>query len=157
MADSTEARMTAFSLLMMRVVVGVVMVYYGLQNVFGLMGGQGFDASSKFFAETFGVELYVGQVAMGAQLTAGVLLILGLLTRYAAAIVGAVMFIGAVIGAKSTESLVKTTSEDPLAAVGYPSLIVVMALVLILLGGGMLSLDDRMKTKRRKAKVAQIT
>jgi putative oxidoreductase len=157
MADSTEARMLGFSLLMMRVVVGAIMLYYGVQDVFGLMGGRGFEQSSQFFADTFGLELYVGQIAMVAQLVAGGMLVLGFLTRYAAAIVGAVMFIGAVIGAKTTESLVKTTSADPLAAVGYPALIVVISIVLILLGGGLLSLDDRMKTKRRKAKVAQIS
>jgi uncharacterized membrane protein YphA (DoxX/SURF4 family) len=157
MADSTEARMLGLSLLVMRAVVGVIMVYYGLQNVFGLLGGDGFDASSQAFADAFQADVYVGQIAMVAQLAAGVLLISGFLTRYMATVVGALAAVVAMQGAKSTESLVKTTSTDPLAAVGYPSLIVVICMVLVLLGGGLLSLDDRMKSKRRKAKVAQIS
>jgi uncharacterized membrane protein YphA (DoxX/SURF4 family) len=149
--------MVGISLLLMRTVVGVIMVYYGLQNNFALMGGDGFSASSQSFADSFQAELYVGQIAMVGQLAAGLLLIAGFLTRYMAAFIGALAVTVAVQGAQSTESLVKTTSADPLAAVGYPSLIFVISMVLILLGGGLLSLDDRMKTKRRKARVAQIS
>jgi putative oxidoreductase len=157
MADSGDVRALGMSLLLMRVVVGVLMVYYGLQNVFALMGGEGFYASSQHFADTFGVEHYVGQAAMVSQFVAGLLLIAGLLTRFAAVIVGSMMMVAAMIGAKSTESLVKTTSEDPLAAVGYPTCILVMSLVLIFLGGGLLSFDSRMQTNRRKAKVAKLS
>lgn len=156
MADSTE-RMQAFSLLLMRAVVGVIMLYYGVQDVFGLMGGEGFYDSSQHFADAFQAELYVGQIAVIGRLVAGLLLVAGFLSRYMAAVIGALAFVVALQGAQTTESLVKTTSADPLAAVGYPSLVVVMCMVIILQGGGLLSLDDRMKTKRRKAKVAQIS
>ncbi len=149
--------MLGISLLLMRVVVGVIMLYYGVQNVFGLLGGEGFYTSSQSFADSFQADLYVGQIATIGQLVAGFLLIAGFLTRYMAAIIGSLAVIVAIQGAQSTQSLVKTTSTDPLAAVGYPSLIFVISMVMILLGGGLLSLDDRMKTKRRKAKVAQIS
>ncbi|MEX2243772.1 MAG: DoxX family protein [Fimbriimonadaceae bacterium] len=154
MADS-DARVLGICLLLMRVVVGVIMIYYGVQNVFALMGGDGFTSSSQQFADVFGAELYVGQAAMVGQLAAGVLLVLGLFTRYAATVIGALAFVVAVQGAP--ESLVRTTSADPLAAVGFPTCLVVMSFVLIFLGGGLLSLDARMQTRRRKAKVAQLS
>lgn len=154
MADS-DARVLGICLLLMRVVVGVIMIYYGVQNVFALMGGDGFTSSSQQFADVFGAELYVGQAAMVGQLAAGVLLVFGLFTRYAATVIGALAFVVAVQGAP--ESLVRTTSADPLAAVGFPTCLVVMSLVLIFLGGGLLSLDARMQTRRRKAKVAQLS
>jgi uncharacterized membrane protein YphA (DoxX/SURF4 family) len=153
-ADS-DARVLGICLLMMRVVVGVIMIYYGVQNVFALMGGDGFTSSSQQFADVFGAELYVGQAAMIGQLAAGVLLVFGLFTRYAATVIGALAFVVAVQGAP--ESLVRTTSADPLAAVGFPTCLVVMSFVLIFLGGGLLSLDARMQTRRRKAKVAQLS
>jgi uncharacterized membrane protein YphA (DoxX/SURF4 family) len=153
-ADS-DARVLGICLLLMRVVVGVIMIYYGVQNVFALMGGDGFTSSSQQFADVFGAELYVGQAAMVGQLAAGVLLVFGLFTRYAATVIGALAFVVAVQGAP--ESLVRTTSTDPLAAVGFPTCLVVMSLVLIFLGGGLLSLDARMQTRRRKAKVAQLS
>ena len=154
MADS-DARVLGICLLLMRVVVGVIMIYYGVQNVFALMGGDGFTSSSQQFADVFGAELYVGQAAMVGQLAAGVLLVFGLFTRYAATVIGALAFVVAVQGAP--ESLVRTTSADPLAAVGFPTCLVVMSFVLIFLGGGLLSLDSRMQTRRRKAKVAQLS
>jgi uncharacterized membrane protein YphA (DoxX/SURF4 family) len=153
-ADS-DARVLGICLLLMRVVVGVIMIYYGVQNVFALMGGDGFTSSSQQFADVFGAELYVGQAAMVGQLAAGVLLVFGLFTRYAATVIGALAFVVAVQGAP--ESLVRTTSADPLAAVGFPTCLVVMSLVLIFLGGGLLSFDARMQTRRRKAKVAQLS
>lgn len=154
MADS-DARVLGICLLLMRVVVGVIMIYYGVQNVFALMGGDGFTSSSQQFADVFGAELYVGKAAMVGQLAAGVLLVFGLFTRYAATVIGALAFVVAVQGAP--ESLVRTTSADPLAAVGFPTCLVVMSFVLIFLGGGLLSLDSRMQTRRRKAKVAQLS
>ena len=157
MADSGDARAQGGVLLLVRAVLGALMIYYGVQHVFGLMGGDGFDASAQRFADTFSVPFYVGQTAVIGQLVAGVLILLGFLTRFAAALVGALMAVAAVIGAKTTESLVKTTSSDPLAAVGYPTALMVMAIALIALGGGLLSLDSNFKTKRRKAKVAQIS
>jgi uncharacterized membrane protein YphA (DoxX/SURF4 family) len=153
-ADS-DARVLGICLLLMRVVVGVIMIYYGVQNVFALMGGDGFTSSSQQFADVFGAELYVGKAAMVGQLAAGVLLVFGLFTRYAATVIGALAFVVAVQGAP--ESLVRTTSADPLAAVGFPTCLVVMSFVLIFLGGGLLSLDSRMQTRRRKAKVAQLS
>lgn len=157
MSESADVRLQSISLLMMRVVLGVIMLYYGVQNLFGLMGGPGFYASSQEFANGFQAELYVGQIAMVAQFVAGILLISGLLTRYASTIIAALAAVVAMKGAMATHSLVRTTSEDPLAAVAYPTCILVMAFVLIFLGGGQFSLDARMKTKRRKAKVAQLS
>lgn len=157
MAGSGEDRALGLALVLMRVVVGVIMLYYGLQNVFALMGGAGFDASSQTFADAFGVEVYVGQAAMIGQLVAGILLIAGLATRFAAVVIGSMMMIAAVMGAQNTESLVKTTSTDPLAAVGYPTCILTMSIVLIFLGGGLVSVDAKLKTDRRKAKVAKLS
>ncbi len=157
MAGSGEERALGWSLLLMRVVIGVIMLYYGVQNVFGVMGGEGFYASSESFANAFGVEHYVGQAAMVGQLVAGVLLIAGLATRVAALVIGSMMMVAAVMGAQNTESLVKTTSTDPLAAVGYPTCILVMSIVMIFLGGGLLSIDAKLKTDRRKAKVAKLS
>jgi len=131
------------------------MVYYGLQHVFGIMGGEGFEASTEQFAKTFDMPSYVGQIAMIGQLVAGLLLLPGLLTRIAAFLIASLMAVGAVIGAKSTETLIKTTSQDPLAAVGYPTALIMLAFVLMFLGGGTASMDAAMAAKRRKVKAAK--
>ena len=143
-----DDRTQGLALLLVRLVLGLLVLYYGLQDVFGLMGGAGFAASSREFADSFGVIEYMGQVAIIAQLTAGVLLLAGFMTRIAALIVGSLMCIAAIAGAQTTETLVRTTSSDPLAAVGYPTALLALAVVLMLLGGGMMAVDSRLFAPR---------
>ena len=150
-----DDRVQGLALLLLRLVLGLLMLYYGLQQVFGLMGGQGFPASSKEFAESFRVFEYVGQVAVVAQLVAGVLLLAGFLTRIAALVVGSLMCVAAIVGAQTTQTLVRTTSDDPLAAVGYPTALLVMSVVLMLLGGGMLAVDSRLFAPRGRGPSAK--
>ena len=150
-----DDRTQGLALLLVRLVLGLLMLYYGLQQVFGLMGGQGFAASSREFADSFSVFEYIGQVAVIAQLVAGVLLLAGFLTRIAALVVGSLMCVAAIVGAQTTETPVRTTSNDPLAAVGYPTALLVMSVVLMLLGGGMLAVDSRLFAARGKGPSAK--
>lgn len=150
-----EDRVQGLSLLLLRLVLGLLMLYYGLQQVFGLMGGAGFAASSKEFADSFNVFVYIGQIAIIAQLVAGVCLLAGFMTRIAALVVGSLMCVAAIVGAQTTETLVRTTSSDPLAAVGYPTALLVMSIVLMLLGGGMMAIDSRLFAARGRGTLAK--
>jgi putative oxidoreductase len=73
-------------LLLLRLVVGVVFIGHGLQKAFGWWGGAGLDGFRTALAdagyEHAGVLTYFGA---GAQIVAGVLLVLGLFTPVAAA------------------------------------------------------------------------
>lgn len=150
MPEQSDLRAQGFSLLLIRTVLGVLMLYYGLQHVFALLGGDGYFVSSQSFADSLGLPLYAGQAAMITQFAGGLLVLVGLLTRFLGLLIALVMTFAAASGAQSTESIVKTTSTDPIAAVGYPTCLVVMALVLFMLGGGLLSLDSLIATKRRR-------
>lgn len=155
MATTNSTQSQGLVCLLIRIVLGTIMLYYGLQHVFGLMGGDGFLISTEDFAKTFDMPVYVGQIAMIGQLISGVMLLFGFLTRIAAFLVASLMAVGAVIGAKSTETLIKTTSDDPLAAVGYPTALIMLAFVLMFLGAGLASVDSAMAAKRRKVKAAK--
>lgn len=98
MAVSNDTNANGFTMLMVRVVLGTIMLYYGLRDVFGLMGGDGLQASSQEFADSFGFVLYIGHLAVIGKLVAGTFLILGLLTRFAALFVALMMAVGAAIG-----------------------------------------------------------
>jgi len=50
---------------------------------------------------------------------------------------------------------VRTTSDDPLAAVGYPTALLVMSVVLMLLGGGMLAIDSKLFASRARGPSAK--
>lgn len=81
-----------FGLLVLRLTLGVVFIAHGLQKAFGWWGGPGLDGFKTTLAEAgyqnAGMLTYV---AAGAQIAAGVLLVLGLFTPVAAA--GAVAFL----------------------------------------------------------------
>lgn len=73
-------------LLLLRLALGVVFIAHGLQNAFGWWGGAGLDGFKVNLSEAgyqhAGALTYVGA---GAQIAAGVLLVLGLFTPLAAA------------------------------------------------------------------------
>ena len=79
-------------LLVLRLALGVVFIAHGLQKAFGWWGGSGLDGFKTTLTEAgyqnAGVLTYV---AAGAQIAAGVLLVLGLFTPVAAA--GALAFL----------------------------------------------------------------
>jgi len=74
-------------LLLLRVSLGVVFIAHGLRNVFGWWGGPGPDGFANALAEAgFQNAGMLTYVAAGAQIAAGVLLVLGLFTPLAAAV-----------------------------------------------------------------------
>jgi putative oxidoreductase len=73
-------------LLLLRLTVGALLIGHGLQKVFGLWGGPGFDGFEKSLTDMgFQHADILTYVAAGGQLAAGVLLVLGLFTPLAAA------------------------------------------------------------------------
>ena len=81
-------------LLVLRVLVGLYFVGHGAQKLFGVAGGYGLAGTGQFF-ESMGLRpgRLNAFVAGAAELSAGVLLALGLLTPLAAALVIGVMIV----------------------------------------------------------------
>ncbi|MCH7904967.1 MAG: DoxX family protein [Armatimonadetes bacterium] len=148
-----ELRAQGIALFIARLVLGSLMLYYGLHNVFGLMDGPGIASAATKFSENFDVHSSIGYVAFYGQLAAGVLLLVGFMTRIAGIFVGTLMTIAAVKGIRATETLVMTTSEDAVAAVGYPTALLALSLMLIFLGAGIWAVDtflvENSRTGRR--------
>jgi putative oxidoreductase len=81
-------------LLVVRIIVGLYFVGHGAQKLFGVAGGYGLAGTGQFFDQ---MDIRPGRLnafaAGTAELAAGVLLVLGLLTPLAAALVTAVMIV----------------------------------------------------------------
>jgi len=86
-------------LLLLRVGFGALLIVHGLQKLFGWWGGSGLGSLGDSLAEAgyqhAGILTYV---AVGAQITAGVLLVLGLFTPLAAAAALAYLLNGLIAG-----------------------------------------------------------
>lgn len=89
---ATEPRWT---LLVLRLTLGLMIVPHGAQKLFGWFGGYGFSGTMAFFTETLGIPYALGLLAVLAEYFGGLALLAGLFTRVAAFGVGVTMMVAA--------------------------------------------------------------
>ncbi len=131
-----------FGLLLIRVMVGVVMMFHGAQKLFGMFDGMGM---AKFTGFLEAMQIPMPQVsaymAAGAEFFGGLLLVIGLLTRLSAAAVAFTMFVAAFKAHGHAFSLEHKGME-------YALTLGVVAVGLMLTGAGQFSLDAMMFRRR---------
>ena len=130
--------MQPFALLVLRAVLGLVMAAHGWLKVDG-----GIPAF-KGFLVTIGIPGWMGYLAAYGEFLGGILLIVGLLTRFAAFAI----FINMMV------AVVKVTFKNGLVGAqgyGFSLSLVAMAFALIFFGGGPISLDTAIFHAPRKA------
>ena len=123
-------------LLVLRVVVGLLFVGHGAQKLFGAFGGGGLAGTAAFF-ESIGLRpghLHA-RAAGAAELTAGALLVLGLLTPIAAAMIMGVMVVAIVTVHGSNGPWVTEKGYE------YNLVLIATAFALAAVGPGQWSLD----------------
>jgi len=74
----------SWSILIIRVMLGIVMFPHGAQKLFGLFGGHGFSGSMGFFTDKMHIPAFFAFLAIVAEGLGSMGLIIGLLTRVAA-------------------------------------------------------------------------
>ncbi len=136
-ATVPAASLDAVSWTLVRIATGLILVPHGAQKLFGWFGGGGLTGTAQFFEQNLG--LYPGLLFAGlagaTEFVGGLLRALGLLTRLSAAAVVAVMAYAAFV--------VHWGNGFFWTAGGYefPLLWGLVALALVIRGGGPLSLD----------------
>ena len=136
-ATVPAASLDAMSWTLVRIATGLILLPHGAQKLFGWFGGGGLAGTAQFFEQNLG--LYPGLLFAGlagaTEFVGGLLLALGLLTRLSAAAVVAVMAYAAFV--------VHWGNGFFWTAGGYefPLLWGLVALALVIRGGGPLSLD----------------
>jgi putative oxidoreductase len=122
--------------LVLRLVVGLLFIGHGMQKLFGWFGGDGIAGFAASVGKA-GIEpaLLWAYMEAGAELTAGLLLVLGLLTPLAAALLIADMLV----------AILKVHASKGLWAQfgGFEYNLVLMALLVVigLIGPGLYALD----------------
>ena len=120
--------MQPFALLVLRATLGLIMTTYGWLKVSGGM------AEFKGFVVTIGFPGWMGYLAAYGEFLGGILLIVGLLTRFAGLTILIVMAV----------AVAKVTWKNGLTGpqgFGFPLALAAMAFLLIFFGGGPISLD----------------
>jgi putative oxidoreductase len=135
MLRKLTATSSTWATLPLRLGMGIAFAGHGAQKVFGSFGGPGFKAFTSFPAPFSFMRpggLWMGAAAF-AELIGGLLIILGLFTRVGAFLILCVM-VTAISGVLWPKFFAPEGMELAVAFLG-------MALALLILGGGQLSVD----------------
>ena len=132
-----SSRNPAAGLLLLRCAVGAIMMYHGAQKLFGLFGGGGIAGTSAFFG-TLGVPFpeIAAWLAGAGELGGGLLLLVGLFTPLAAAVI-AIDMIAAIALVHAAKGFSGPDGFE------FPMLIAASAMALVFTGPGRYSLDER--------------
>lgn len=145
-----------FVLTLSRVVLAGVMFPHGAQKVLGWFGGYGYAGTMGFFTGTMGLPWVVAFLVIAIEFAGAILLALGLLGRFAALGVVAVMA-GAVATVHGKFGFfMNWNGNQPGEGFEYHLLAIALALVVVIRGSGALSLDRLLSTRSDRAAASDV-
>jgi putative oxidoreductase len=128
----------SYALPMLRAVLGLILIPHGCQKLFGMFGGMGYEKFSELFDKLGYKPGWLWVLVVGlTELVGGACLVLGLFTRVAALFV--VIFMINAVWFTSAKGFFWTQQGSE-----FSILILAVALVFLIRGGGNCSLDGRM-------------
>ncbi|MGH9870746.1 MAG: DoxX family protein [Candidatus Polarisedimenticolia bacterium] len=128
------------ALAILRIVLGVTFFAHGAQKVLGWFGGPGFQGTLEGFG-SMGLPAPLTTLVMAAELGGAILLLIGLLSRVAAAGIAAVM-VGAILMVhRQNGFFMNWMGQQAGEGFEYHLLVLAIAAALMLGGGGALSAD----------------
>src|SRR5574341_210540 len=80
-----------YSLVILRIALGVIFFAHGSQKLLGWFGGFGFDATVEFFDQQLGIPPALAVMAIFAEFCGGLMVLLGCFTRAGAAAIAVTM------------------------------------------------------------------
>ena len=131
--------------LVARVSLGLLLFPHGAQHALGWFGGHGFAGTLGWMTDTLGFPAPAAALAIVVELLAPIALVLGIGSRLAA-----LGIVGLMLGALSTHVangfFMNWFGTQPAGSEGYEYhlLVVALATVVALAGGGALSMDRRL-------------
>jgi len=128
------------SYFMIRITLALVILPHGLQKLFGTFGGFGFDNSMKYFTETVGLPWILGFLVIAAETFGMLLLAAGIFSRLVAASLIVVMFGAASVNVQNG-FFMNWFGNQPGEGVEFFILVIAMALLVTIQGGGKWSVD----------------
>ncbi|MFT3751366.1 MAG: DoxX family protein [Paludibacter sp.] len=132
----------SWSLLLVRIALGIVILPHGMQKALGLFGGYGFSATVGFF-QSMGMPFLIGTLVVLAEFVGSIGLILGFGTRFMAFSVGLTMAGAAVLGGHATNGFfMNWFGMQKGEGLEYFILVVGMALAVLVSGSGKYSVDN---------------
>ncbi|RMG69659.1 MAG: DoxX family protein [Nitrospirae bacterium] len=137
------------SALLLRLGLAVVFFPHGVQKVLGWFSGLGFSKTIEVFTTKLHFPLALVLLLMAIEFLGSISLIVGFLTRIWAFGIGAAMTVCALMNHIQHGFFMNWFGQQKGEGIEFHILVVAMAVALIILGGGSLSVDALL-IKRRK-------
>lgn len=141
---STDSRI---STLLLRLGLGLVFFPHGAQKTLGWFGGYGYTGTMGFFTGTMHIPAPLAFLAIAAEFGGAIALILGLGTRVAALGILSVMAVAIATVHAQYGFFMNWSGAQAGEGFEYHLLVITIAVVLILLGGGKYSVDGAIAKK----------
>lgn len=127
--------------LLARLALGVMIFAHGAQKLLGWFGGYGLEGTMGFFTQQLGIPGVLAGLAIAAEFFGGIGLIVGAGSRLAALGVAAVMAVAAAVVHLPNGFFMNWTGAQQGQGYEFHLLALALALVVVIRGGGALSLD----------------
>ncbi len=129
------------SSLVLRVLLGIVFFPHGAQKLLGWFGGYGFSGTMAFLTQQVGLPAPIAFLVILAESLGALALALGLLSRLMALGIGAVMVGAIAVVHARVGFFMNWAGTQQGEGVEYHLLALALALPIVVLGGGRLSMD----------------
>lgn len=141
--DSKADKLKEYSMLSIRIALGVVFLAHGGQKLFGLFGGKGLEGTIGFMKMLgFAPAAFWGTMLACAEFFGGLFALLGLFSRWAGFFLAIVMAVATfAVHLKNGLFLSNKGFE-------FSGSLLCMAIALMIYGGGKLSIDDFLESRK---------
>ncbi len=135
----TLAKLQPWAILLIRLALGASMTYHGFEKLIPPGGVHrahplaGFDSFAQFVA-TLGLPPWLAYASILTEFVGGILLVLGLLTRFSAFLIATNMLV----------ALITVNIHHGYSASEYTLALIAMALLLVTTGSGAVALDRKL-------------
>jgi len=136
-----------FTLTVLRLVLGVVFFAHGAQKALGWFGGYGFTGTMGFFTHQMGIPAVFAFLDIVAEFLGGIGLVVGLLSRVAAFGIACVMVVAVALVHLQNGFFMNWTGSQKGEGIEYHLLVLAMALVIMVGGGGAWSVDQALSPR----------
>ena len=131
----------------LRILLGIVFFPHGMQKLFGWFGGYGFTASLGFFTGKMGIPAVFAFLAIMAEGLGSIGLIVGLLTRVAAFGIAVNMAVAVYMIHWQNGFFMNWFGNQKGEGFEYHILVIAIAVVLMIRGGGKWSIDRALSSR----------
>lgn len=133
--------------LIARITLGIVIFPHGAQKALGWFGGYGYSGTMGFFTEQMGIPALFGFLAIVAEFAGPLGLLTGLLSRVAAFGIASVMTVAIATVHLGNGFFMNWYGNQKGEGFEYHLLVLGLALIVMIKGGGKFSLDKKLSEK----------